>query len=80
MADHPLRPAIDRRHGALLPHHQANQTQAPPKVINLLTEVVWGISQDFSWLSPALGQIPTCYSPVRHSCISEETLPFDLHV
>jgi hypothetical protein len=22
----------------------------------------------------------TRYAPVRHSCISEETLPFDLHV
>ena len=80
MADHPLRPAIDRSLGVLLPHQQTNQAQAPPLVINLSTFVVWGISQDFSWLSPAKGQIPTCYSPVRHSCISEETLPFDLHV
>ena len=31
MADHPLRPAIDRRLGELLPHQLANQTQAPPK-------------------------------------------------
>ncbi|SIP67583.1 conserved hypothetical protein [Mycobacterium tuberculosis] len=26
------------------------------------------------------GRSPTCYSPVRHSSISEETFPFDLHV
>ena len=28
MADHPLRPAIDRSHGELLPHHLANLTRA----------------------------------------------------
>jgi len=26
------------------------------------------------------GRLPTCYSPVRHSSVSEETFPFDLHV
>jgi hypothetical protein len=30
-ADHPLRPATDRRLGEPLPHQQANQTQATPK-------------------------------------------------
>src|SRR3954468_20032804 len=30
-ADHPLRPANDRRLGELLPHQQANHTQAAPK-------------------------------------------------
>ena len=30
-ADHPLRPATDRRLGALLPHQLANRTQAAPK-------------------------------------------------
>ena len=30
-ADHPLRPATDRRLGELLSHQQANQTQATPK-------------------------------------------------
>jgi hypothetical protein len=28
VADHPLRPAIDRRHGRPLPHHLANLTRA----------------------------------------------------
>src|SRR5699024_490817 len=26
------------------------------------------------------GRLPTCYSPVRHSCTPEGALPFDLHV
>src|SRR5699024_1301749 len=26
------------------------------------------------------GRLPTCYSPVRHSCTPERALPFDLHV
>ena len=80
MAGHPLKPAIDRRLGELLPHQLANQTQATPLAINLSSRDIWGISQNFSWLSPTKGHIPTRYSPVRHSCISEETLPFDLHV
>ena len=29
---------------------------------------LWGISHSFPWLSPTSGQVPTCYSPVRHSC------------
>ena len=31
LAGHPLRPAKDRRLGELLPHQQANLTQAIPK-------------------------------------------------
>ena len=31
MADHPLRPANDRRLGRQLPHQLANRTQAPPQ-------------------------------------------------
>src|SRR6201987_657684 len=34
-ADHPLRPATDRRLGEPLPHQQANQTWADPSAINL---------------------------------------------
>jgi hypothetical protein len=70
VADHPLRPATDHRLGELLPHQLANRTQAPPKVpgfpsFNL--SILCGISPSFLGLSPALGQIPTRYSPVRHS-------------
>ena len=35
MAGRPLKPAIDRRHGRPLPHHQANLTRADPSAINL---------------------------------------------
>ncbi len=35
MADHPLRPATDRRLGAPLPHQLANRTRADPSAINL---------------------------------------------
>ena len=31
-------------------------------------------------LSPTRGQIPTRYSPVRHSHPAEARIPFDLHV
>src|SRR5215831_15907801 len=31
VADHPLRPAADRRLGELLPHQPANRPQAPPR-------------------------------------------------
>ena len=35
MAGRPLRPAMDRRLGRLLPHQLANPTRANPKAINL---------------------------------------------
>ena len=34
----------------------------------------------FPMLSPTRGQIPTYYSPVRHSHQAEARIPFDLHV
>ena len=43
---------------------------------------VCGISPSFPGLSPTTGQIPTRYSPVRHSPPGSKlpALPFDLHV
>ena len=38
LAGHPLRPANDRRLGELLPHQQANHTQAVPKAPKLYSE------------------------------------------
>src|SRR5439155_16217909 len=35
VADHPLRPATDRRLGRPLPHQLPNPTRAPPTAINL---------------------------------------------
>ena len=75
MADHPLRPATDHRLGRPLPHQLANPTRAPPGAINLShavsqRRVVCGISPAFAGLSPTPGQVPTRYSPVRHSWIA----------
>jgi hypothetical protein len=79
VADHPLRPATDRRLGRPLPHQQANRTQAPPQATCAFDpQVSCGISRSFPRLSPTQGQIPTRYSPVRH-CMAE-TIPCDLHV
>ena len=85
MADHPLRPAKDRRLGEPLPHQLANPTQAHliargPKVPRFPPKGVCGISLSFPKLSPTTGQIPMHYSPVRHSSAPEGLLPFDLHV
>jgi hypothetical protein len=79
VADHPLRPANDRRLGRPLPHQLANRTQAPPQAtLAFDPQVSCGISRSFPRLSPTQGQIPTRYSPVRH-CMAE-TIPCDLHV
>ena len=70
MADHPLRPATDRRLGRPLPHQPANRTRAPPVALNLSPRSPrgsCGISRSFPRLSPTTGQVPTRYSPVRHS-------------
>ena len=72
MADHPLRPARDRRLGEPLPHQQANLTQAhliarASREALFLPKEVYGINPSFPGLSPSTGQIPTRYSPVRRS-------------
>ena len=73
MADHPLRPARDRRLGRPLPHQLANPTWAhlnatgcpafPPQGLR-------GISTRFQVLSPSFRQLPRYYSPVRRSRIA----------
>ena len=72
MADHPLRPATDRRLGRPLPHQLANQTSAARITQGLAIpcfppEGVCGISTPFGALSPITRYVPTHYSPVRHS-------------
>ena len=68
MADHPLRPATDRRLGRPLPHQLPNRTQAAPKAhYCFVPQDICGISPSFPGLSPTSGHIPTRYSPVRHS-------------
>ena len=71
MADHPLKPATDRRLGRPLPHQLPNQPRAHPSAINLSPIIqltgISGISSRFQLLSQTEGQVPTCYSPVRQS-------------
>ncbi len=72
MADHPLRPATDRRLGEPLPHQLANPTSAAPrargpKVPRFPAHRICGISVTFATLSPTPGYVPMHYSPVRHS-------------
>ena len=68
MADHPLRPATDRRLGRPLPHQLPNRTQAAPKAhLCFGPQPICGISPSFPGLSPTSGHVPTRYSPVRHS-------------
>src|SRR5215467_8564577 len=83
VADHPLRPATDHRLGRPLPHQLPNPTRAPPSAINLSPSSrrgACGISRSFPRLSPTKGQVPTRYSPVRHSLRAETPKAFDLHV
>ena len=72
VADHPLRPATDRRLGRLLPYQLANLTSAAPKARGLAIPLfpahrICGISVTFATLSPTSGYVPMYYSPVRHS-------------
>ena len=83
MADHPLKPARDRRLGEPLPHQLANPTQAPPKAPEGFNpKIICGISHPFGQLFLTLGHIPTRYSAVRRSPPSSKllALPLDLHV
>ncbi len=77
MADHPLRPATDRRLGRPLPHQQPNRTQAAPKAHHCFEpQLICGISPSFPGLSPTSGHVPTRYAPVRRC----RCRPRDLHV
>ena len=90
MADHPLRPATDRRFGGPLPRQLANQTRTHPVPMNLFTPgeapscayaVLPAVS---SCYPPVRGRLSTRYSPVRHYDIFQTEIiyisPFDLHV
>src|SRR5260370_12322643 len=58
VADHPLRPAIDRRLGEPLPHQQANRTRANPPAINLSPRIAPGTY-------PVLAQVSLSYSELE---------------
>ncbi len=85
MADHPLRPATDRRLGRPLPHQLANRPHAPPPVPEGFPRgprcprpyaALAPLSRGYS---PPEGRSRTCSSPVRHSVRAEARTPFDLH-
>ena len=86
MADHPLRPATDRRLGGPLPRQLANQTQDPLLAPGLAVPrfhrqhpssrshaVLPLLSERYS---PQRGRFPTRYSPVCHAPCGTS----DLHV
>src|ERR1700692_2327860 len=52
VADHPLRPATDRRLGEPLPHQLANQTRADLSAINLSPEGLIRYWPKFPWVVP----------------------------
>ena len=77
MADHPLRPATDRRLGSPLHYQLANQTRAALKAINLSPE---GHIRHYH---PFPGAIPNLKAR-SHVLLTRPPLtpkgPFDLHV
>src|SRR5206468_8261807 len=85
LADHPLRPATDRRPGRPLPHQLANRPRAPPRTLDrfnheldpMMSAVLATLSGSYP---PLEGRSPTCYSAVRHYPPPEGERPFDLHV
>ena len=87
MADHPLRPAIDRSHGELLPHHLANLTRAHliatafKKRPSLLLRDYAVLIRISSGYPPLLGRFPRVTHPSATRQPEQALLlPFDLHV
>ena len=85
MADHPLKPATDRRLGGPLHRQLANQMQThplAPEFSRILSQVrSYEVLAVVSNGCPSLkGRFPTFYSPVRHFPLTEVSFSFDLHV
>ena len=79
--------------GEPLPHQLANAPRVHPSATPesafhsyaMRHKLLCGISTCFQVLSPLMGRLPTCYSPVRHSSFqlsasTREEKAFDLHV
>ena len=64
LADHPLRPANDRCLGELLPHQQANHTQAAPKAHKALMLLAKARSRSMEYEVWSMGFIDF---PILHS-------------
>ena len=86
LADHPLRPATDRRLGEPLPRQLANRTQAPPKAPfgfgrRSDSPTTCGISHPFGQLFPTSGQVTyALLSRPPLTIRASPDRPFDLHV
>ena len=91
MADHPLRPATDRRLGGPLPHLLANRTRTPPSATGPKVPIFHlstAVNKQYAVLArlsagypPLRGRSFTRYSPVRHSTqYPKVPFSFDLHV
>ncbi|SCM78529.1 conserved hypothetical protein [uncultured Pleomorphomonas sp.] len=78
MADHPLRPATDRRLGEPLPHQLANQTRANPLAINLSPKRAHPVLAEISLsYSEPKGMFPRVTHPSATPALLRA---FDLHV
>ena len=81
MADHSLKSATDRSLGELLPHQQANRTQAHQIVINLSSfEIIWYYP---SFLRAIPSYMVDSYALLTRSPLSKHPkalFSFDLHV
>ncbi len=81
VADHPLKPAIDRRLGRPLPHQLSNLTRATPIAINLspegriryYTKFPWAIPYYWVYSHALLTRLPL-------SSKASSRFSFDLHV
>jgi hypothetical protein len=87
----PLRPATRHSLGEPLPHQLADRPRGHQEapgcpgfdVSKMSSIVTCGINSPFGELSPTSRQIPhvlRTLSPLNHTCIATDVIPFDLHV
>ena len=77
MADHPLKPAMDRRLGRPLPHQLPNPTRANPLAINLSPE---GHIRYYSQFPEAIPYQRVCSHALLTRPPLDPKVSFDLHV
>ena len=81
MADHPLKPAIDRRLGEPLPHQLPNLTQTHPIAHKAFPRRAYAVLATVSrGYSPLLGRYLRVTHPFAAKSIPEGMSPLDLHV
>ena len=80
LADHPLRPAKDRRLGEPLPHQQANLTQAVPKAHKALIRRSHAVLDTISGAYPSVWGTFLRVTQPSAARVPRRALPLDLHV